>query len=286
MNTQQFIQEVLESGKKPENFQEDYKKFREYQDLAAQTLRAFGDACRKNRVPFQLSYGSLLGAVRDGGQIPWDYDIDVFVPYGCKDRLLQALEKDLDPDYYYYCPEKDLRCRHFFVRVAPNGYASEALHVDVFYLVGAPEDPEERQTFARRLAELSRRRFSRLVRPFQEANTPRRAARLLFDRVKLLTMSLKKEQAEFDSLCCQHDWETAPYFVTGDVFAADMSFRAEPLRHLTDMDTEIGTFPVPQDYEDELVTIYGDWHGVPALEDRLREIAVNLQMLNRRAKIR
>lgn len=56
---------------------ENIKKLREcYLDL----LNVFGDVCKSNGVPWCLWAGTLLGAVRHGGFIPWDDDIDVCVP--------------------------------------------------------------------------------------------------------------------------------------------------------------------------------------------------------------
>jgi len=81
MKAQQFVDEVKISGLAQNNFSEVYNDFRHYQKLAIGTLQAFSRVCEQNGISYQLAWGSLLGAVRDGGQIPWDYDVDVFVPY-------------------------------------------------------------------------------------------------------------------------------------------------------------------------------------------------------------
>ena len=134
LNRLEFEQEVLKSDICPPNFEVIYKEFMNFQDEAIKTLNEFHRVCEKNGVRYQLAYGSLLGAVRDNGQIPWDYDIDVIVPYNEKDKLVQVLRNDLSDDFYFHCPEQDEKCRHFIMRLAPKGYKTTKLHKNNSYL--------------------------------------------------------------------------------------------------------------------------------------------------------
>lgn len=65
-------------------------------------LDAFIDACKKYNLRYSLAYGTLLGAVRDGGLIPWDYDVDVWMPFEDYRRLyeLNKTEKLFDDRIY------------------------------------------------------------------------------------------------------------------------------------------------------------------------------------------
>lgn len=45
-------------------------------------LREMMQFCEENGITCLLAWGSLLGAVREGGIIPWDYDIDVMMTRG------------------------------------------------------------------------------------------------------------------------------------------------------------------------------------------------------------
>lgn len=54
----------------------DKKKYRE---LLIQTFFSFDNFCRKNGIKYYAAYGTLIGAVRHKGIIPWDDDIDVYM---------------------------------------------------------------------------------------------------------------------------------------------------------------------------------------------------------------
>ena len=52
-------------------------------------LDVFHNVCMENNLLYSLAYGTLIGAVRHGGFIPWDDDIDLMMPREDYDRLLQ-----------------------------------------------------------------------------------------------------------------------------------------------------------------------------------------------------
>ena len=67
---------------------------REVQLLELEILKAFDAFAKKHSIPYHLAYGTLLGAVRHKGFIPWDDDIDVLVPRPEYERLLDLLESE------------------------------------------------------------------------------------------------------------------------------------------------------------------------------------------------
>ena len=285
MNAQQFVEEVMHSPFATENFQQQYADFQEYQQLAMQTLDAFCHVCEKHHIPYQLAWGSLLGAIRDGGQIPWDYDVDVFVPYKEKDRLLEALDRDLDENYYVYCPETAPRCRHCMMRLAPKGYHSDVLHVDVFYLIGAPEDPEERAVFAKRVAAVANQRYQKLVDPFRASMGRFKSfVKLCLMRLKMLPVSLEDIEKEYHSLCTKYDFDSAAYCISADVFAADASFPATAIKTTLQYATSQGSYAIPTGHDEILRLLYKNYMQAFPLENRIQEMTGHYQTLKRFAK--
>lgn len=71
-------------------------------------LKKFKEVCEKNNLKFYLTYGSLLGAIRHNGYIPWDDDIDIAMPREDYDKLKEIAAKEFEDPYFYQTQENEL----------------------------------------------------------------------------------------------------------------------------------------------------------------------------------
>ena len=63
-----------------------------------ESLRYFDDFCRRNELCYYLLGGCVIGALRHGGFIPWDDDIDLIMPRRDYQRMLRLWREQEDPD--------------------------------------------------------------------------------------------------------------------------------------------------------------------------------------------
>ena len=277
MNRTEFLNEVKNSPICPTDFEKIYKEFQVFQQAALGALLEVHRICEKNEIPYQLAYGSLLGLVRDGGQIPWDYDIDIIVPYEEKAKLIEAMKKDLEKDFYFCCSDSDETCRHSIMRVAPIGYSTEAIHVDVFFFVGTPEDKDQRAEYAGRIKKLSEIRFGRLVNLKEYANGDKIEMIKLFLRKKMpfLFTSVSKANEEYKKLCSEYSSAESTYCISADSFATWKEIPSALLWETKLAECDYGEIRIPVHYKELLEMFYGDYMAVPPLERRIGEVVTH-----------
>ena len=92
----------------------------ELKRIQLQQLRIMDDIhriCAKHGYRYYLIGGSALGAVRHGGFIPWDVDIDIAMPRKDYNSFVAAANEYLSSDFelHYYMTDKDYRIPHAIV---------------------------------------------------------------------------------------------------------------------------------------------------------------------------
>lgn len=89
---------------------EDDEELRAVKKVQLDIFKYFKEVCKKNDLRYCAIYGSLLGAVRHKGVIPWDDDIDIAMPRKDYDRLKKLMEDNTEEPYFFQFPENDPEC--------------------------------------------------------------------------------------------------------------------------------------------------------------------------------
>ena len=81
--------------------------------------------CRKHNIKLFLVGGSLLGAVRHGGFIPWDDDVDFGMTREDYKRFIQIFDEELGDRYYLRCPNSQYPNGNRFMQIFKKGTVLE-----------------------------------------------------------------------------------------------------------------------------------------------------------------
>lgn len=132
-------------------------------------ILVFFDAfCEKHQLRYWLSGGSMLGAIRHKGFIPWDDDIDVFMPDVDYERFLDLFEEDENYRCQMIDDENDVWGHYKFVRIADKKtlliekyeFYSHIIGVnlEILPIVGLPDEETERIDYIRIYDKMNMRR--------------------------------------------------------------------------------------------------------------------------------
>lgn len=234
-------------------------------------LACFVGICEQLQIPYYLVCGSALGAVKYGGFIPWDDDIDVALLRPDYDRFLREAPALLPEGLFLQTFRSDPAYPNVFAKLRDSHTAfvetavshlnmNHGVFIDIFPLDGYPTG----RTAQRRL-ERRKRRFRRLLLAAFEGNFPFRV-RVAISLMRLFGVHHRTQQIleKYERLISAYDVHTSPLICNHGNWQGRLEYA--PREQYGEGRT--GFFEglcvrIPMDAEGYLTQKYGDFHENP-----------------------
>lgn len=251
---------------------------KEVKKIELNILINFDEFCRKNKLRYYLSGGTLLGAIRHKGFIPWDDDIDVCMPRPDFEKLIE-LFPDKYKDIYVLKSVKKNNFQYPFIKIVncktkinckyvDNKFENN-LWMDIFPVDGLPKDKSKLDKiynevkFYRKLLILNFAKYNqgknllkKILKPF-----------LIFvARLIGVSFCLKK----IEEIASRYDYAKSDYVgaITWGLYGVGERMKKSEFEKVVYVDFEGYRFPTFSCWDSYLKGLYKDYMIIPAPKDR------------------
>ncbi len=255
-------------------FRQAYQgKLNEIHQLLLGHLLEIDRICKKNDIKYFLAGGTLLGAIRHHGFIPWDDDADVMMTRDQYEKFSAVVQRDLPGTLFYQSNQTEEINHAVFRKVRINNtvFATEhtakfpTMHNGVFADVishDATADHKAAQKVHVFLTRLNRALvFNKWAHSSvrEREGTPHWAVLGMNFIKELLPMSLLEWSNEHLMTLFKHKKHPKYYYDSMGRNISRGAFPAEYLEEAIEVDFEGYKLPVPKEYDKYLTWLYGDY---------------------------
>jgi len=235
--------------------------------------------CSLHGLRYYLTAGTLLGAVRHGGFIPWDDDIDVAMPRDDYERLAELSKTELSDGFFYQSEKTEKNYPFFFAKIRKDGTEvnepilegvelHRGCYLDIFPLDKCPKSRFGARLFFKSVELFSCAIMSKISREFVcEYKKP--LVKFGFNLVRLLPLSVLRALRRFTRAFYA-------IFSSGEVLCTVSgshgypreSYKAEWFDKSLPLSFEGKEYPAPSEWDKLLESMYGDYMTPPDEDSR------------------
>ena len=243
--------------------------FEESKEIMVNILKSIDKCCRENNINYSLCWGTLIGAIRHHGFIPWDDDIDLMMSRKEYNRFLEVYN---DSEYGVYTPKVNKNCIQPMTkvydkktRVYLNNHSKSlfGVWVSIFPYDNAPDENivkwEKKRDFWSRLYHI--KTCQRLIR---ERSAFRKFSKQVSKLVLTPFSSFWIYKRLENCLTAYNNQQTSRVCIWfGTPYMKFRYFPKELMNEFVDVDFEQMRAMVIKRYDDFLMSTYGDYMMFP-----------------------
>lgn len=249
----------------------------ELRKIQMDILSFVDEFCRKNGIMYSIAGGTLLGAIRHGGYIPWDDDIDIMLRREDYERLITCFLKEDTGHYVIY--KVDLAKGYYqpYIKVAdkrtvlqePGKRGDFGVNIDVFPIDHLPDNPNVRRNIYKRASSI----IDMLAIKEMEWRKGRDLSKnllLMFGKFFLAPVSRKYLAIKLDKIAKGAGDESCK--LRGDIvwgYGEKEIMDAIIFNEYTDLPFEDRRYMAIAKYDEYLTHLYGDYMQLPPVEKRV-----------------
>ena len=257
---------------------------KEMQEISLEILHTIAEICEAQHLRYTLIYGTLIGAVRHQGYIPWDDDVDIMMPRPDYDKLLLFLKNHIGryPHLKVFNIEECPEYPYMITRISDERYEIEmeneksygmGVFIDIYPFDGLGNTKKEAVRYGLKGDRLSSLCYQSSRKHFAVETTTSAIKKILKFPAYLYAKLRGKEhfQNKLEKLARVKDYDSSEY--VGCVVWLSGGEKDIFLRKWFDetvmMPYEKYEFRIPKFYDSVLRHEYGDYMQLPPEEERI-----------------